>query len=261
MLGALSDPRPLFPERTPEPEGEAMTPDESAALAAWQSSPVGQAVYAALAQHVVESTASQPRRILSVGEGHGRLADELAQRFPETEVTGVDLCPHAVAAARARFPRENLGFEPGSVYALKGFAPAELVVCAMALHHFDDPARALRSMWERVRPGGTLYVVDLRRDGLDFAYRRRLSAYEHEAPVVGRLFRQSVAAAYTTAELRDLLQPLRGDAAVVRVGAVQLGLASKQAYQRNVPPTSPSWPEVVTDVGGLWVEAVLNRAA
>jgi len=44
------------------------------------------------------------RRILSVGEGHGRFAAACAARFPSTELTVLDASPAMLARARQRIP-------------------------------------------------------------------------------------------------------------------------------------------------------------
>lgn len=47
----------------------------------------------------------QPRRILEVGTGTGSGAAAIAQRFPDAELTGVDLAPEMVRRAEERLPQ------------------------------------------------------------------------------------------------------------------------------------------------------------
>jgi malonyl-CoA O-methyltransferase len=90
----------------------------------------------------------EPRRILDVGTGTGVAALALADRFPATEVVGVDLSPAMVAVAkgkggRARFEvadASRLPFEAGSF---------DLVALMNAVPFFDELARV-------TAPGGSI---------------------------------------------------------------------------------------------------------
>jgi SAM-dependent methyltransferase len=96
-----------------------------------------------------------PRRALDVGTGTGAAALLVAARFPGAEVTGVDVSPAMIEAARAKTPptpaarvrfatadASRLPFASGSF---------ELVTLANAIPFFDELARVLA-------PGGTLLV-------------------------------------------------------------------------------------------------------
>jgi SAM-dependent methyltransferase len=242
--------------RTPEP-AEAMTPAESAALAGWQASPTGRALYAALATHALERLRpAAGARILCVGEGEGTLAAQLAARLPSAHVVGTDVCPDAVRAARERHQASNLRFEVASAYDLAAFAGVDAVVCVFALHHFADPAAALRQLGQVLAPDGRGYLMDLRRDADLDAYRRRLAAYQQEAPVVAHLFAMSVDAAHTRPELAALLEGARLAGVVEQVA---LGALARAAFEAEDPAAEHTLPEVLADVDGLWQESVFTR--
>ncbi len=247
----------LFPARVPEPT-EVMTPEESAALATWQASPLGRGVYAGQAQHAIERLELSTGRVVSVGEGEGRLAWELARRLPQAEVIGVDLCPEAVGAARRKHQAPNLRFEVASAEDLSAFAPARAVVCMFALHHLARPQVSLASMAALLAPGGGAYFMDLRRDASLGAYYRRLDEYVAVAPQVAPLFRASIAAAYTDRELADLLAPFTADGEV-EVGRVEWGAAARAAFREQEPEAALTLPPLLQDTRGLWCEAVARR--
>ncbi len=94
-------------------------------------------------------------RALDVGCGPGALTEELARRFGETEVAGVDPSESFVAAAAARHPwadirhgvAEHLPFDDDTFDATL----AELVV-----HFMTDAAAGTREMVRVTRPGGVV---------------------------------------------------------------------------------------------------------
>ena len=107
------------------------------------------------------SSSSKARRLppegraLDVGCGPGALTEQLAARFGETEVAGVDPSESFVAAAAARHPwadirhgvAEHLPFDDGTFTATL----AELVV-----HFMTDAAAGAREMVRVTRPGGVV---------------------------------------------------------------------------------------------------------
>ena len=109
-----------------------------------------------LAELFVESARLPPEgRALDVGCGPGALTEQLAARFGETEVAGVDPSESFVAAAAARHPwadirhgvAEHLPFDDGTFAATL----AELVV-----HFMTDAAAGAREMVRVTRPGGVV---------------------------------------------------------------------------------------------------------
>ncbi|MGE0709805.1 MAG: trans-aconitate 2-methyltransferase [Planctomycetota bacterium] len=240
----LADPREpatvLFPARVPEPT-EAMTLAESEAFAAWQAGPAGQAFYRALARQVAAALgphlSTDAPRVLSVGEGEGLLAAELARHRPGWRVVGLDVCRDVVARARTRpgLP-ENVRFVRGSVYELTRRWDA--VISVSAFHHFHEPRRALEAMAGALEPQGTLYLLDLRRDAPASAYFRRLAQQmERDEWVKARLFRASVAASHTADELSDLLEGLgRAEVRALRLAPAALAALGGVGALSDVAP-------------------------
>src|SRR6478609_1938776 len=109
-----------------------------------------------LAELFVESARLPPDgRALDVGCGPGALTEQLAARFGETEVAGVDPSESFVAAAAARHPwadirhgvAEHLPFDDDTFDATL----AELVV-----HFMTDAAAGAREMVRVTRAGGVV---------------------------------------------------------------------------------------------------------
>jgi SAM-dependent methyltransferase len=88
-----------------------------------------------------------PARALDLGTGTGDAALELAGRFPEAEIVGVDLAQRMVDEARRKTPPELAGrvrFERADASALPfGGGAFDLVALNNAIPFFDELARVL----------------------------------------------------------------------------------------------------------------------
>ncbi|HYZ28779.1 MAG TPA: class I SAM-dependent methyltransferase [Thermoleophilaceae bacterium] len=84
----------------------------------------------------------QPQRILEIGTGTGSGAAILKARFPDADVTGVDLSPEMVRIAQAKVP--GVTFEPADASRLP-FADGsfDLVAQNNVPVYFDELARVL----------------------------------------------------------------------------------------------------------------------
>jgi SAM-dependent methyltransferase len=100
---------------------------------------------------------------LDVGCGTGRLARELRHVVPC--VTGIDRDDQSIAVARARDAAGDIEYRCGDFLDLPlrpgGFG---LITAVASLHHMDAAA-ALNRMREQLRPGGTLVIIGLARNG------------------------------------------------------------------------------------------------
>jgi ubiquinone/menaquinone biosynthesis C-methylase UbiE len=109
-----------------------------------------------------------PARALELGTGTGQGAFAIAQRFPRTEVVGVDFAAAMLAEARRKTPpelRERVRFENGDASAL-AFPDAsfDLVAHANMIPFFDELARVLAPGGQAVfafslGPGTPIYVT------------------------------------------------------------------------------------------------------
>jgi SAM-dependent methyltransferase len=97
-----------------------------------------------------------PRQALDLGTGTGKGARLVAGRFPETDVTGVDLSPAMVAEARRLLPAEfadRVRFEVADASALPyGDGAFDLVILLNMIPFFPELARV-------TAPGGALVVA------------------------------------------------------------------------------------------------------
>jgi ubiquinone/menaquinone biosynthesis C-methylase UbiE len=104
-------------------------------------------------------------QVLEVAPGPGFLSIELAKRG--LPVRAVDISRTFVDIARRNAAAEgvNVRFELGNAAALPvEDASVDFVVCRAAFKNFSEPVKALAEMRRVLRPGGTMLLIDLRRE-------------------------------------------------------------------------------------------------
>jgi ArsR family transcriptional regulator len=102
--------------------------------------------------------------VADLGCGEGYLTIEAA--LWAEKVYAIDRSPDVLARAKAMATRRrarNIVWKRGELekVPLKD-ASVDVAIASQALHHADDPARALAESWRILRPGGRLLVLDLR---------------------------------------------------------------------------------------------------
>ncbi len=149
---------------------------------------------------------------LEVGSGPGFLGLEWLLQTSATRLVGLDISPDMVAIARNH--TRELGLA-GRAEHLLGSAEAlpfddnafDTVFTSRSLHEWLSPAAIFTGLWRVLKPGGNLYVSDLRRDlsrsACNFLDQRVNS------DVIRETLRASIAAAYTRAELMALLNTVQ----------------------------------------------------
>jgi ArsR family transcriptional regulator len=113
-----------------------------------------------------------PLVVADLGAGEGLLSELLARRCKK--VIAVDNSEKIVAFGAAKAKKNNLKnlefrlgdlqnppIEPESV---------DLVILSQALHHAEDPAKAILGGWKILQPGGQLMILDLARHHFEQAH-------------------------------------------------------------------------------------------
>jgi trans-aconitate 2-methyltransferase len=154
-------------------------------------------------------------RIVDLGCGPGNISFRLAERYPLSEVLGVDGSGAMLALAEARLEQEQQGSRPaGSLRFQQVLLPApgleggyEAVVSNSLLHHLHDPQVLWRTVRQLAAPGAAVYIKDLRRPADQAALERLVATHAAQAPpVLQHDYRQSLRAAFTAPEVEEQLR-------------------------------------------------------
>ena len=114
----------------------------------------------------VRTTLPRDGACLDVGTGPGRLLVEVARQRPDAHVVGVD--PSADMIGHARGNVGHLGDRAELFVASAESLPFpdesfDAVVSTLSAHHWADPAAAVAEQVRVLRPGGRLWIFDLRK--------------------------------------------------------------------------------------------------
>ena len=133
---------------------------------------------------LAEAGLSGGMKVLDIGSGAGDVALAAAERVgPKGRVVGVDVNGMILETARARVReagRENVEFVEGDARTLDLGDDFDAVVGRFVLMYMADPAEALRTFAERLRPGGIVAFQEI-----DFTFLR--SGDRPETPLVEKV--------------------------------------------------------------------------
>lgn len=126
-------------------------------------------VYRRFAEDLADA-APEGGAVLDAGTGPGILLVELARLRPDLQLSGVDLSGDMVAAAARNLAEfgERASARHGDVTDLPFPADSfDIVVSSLSLHHWDHPEAAAPELVRVLRPGGRVYIYDVRRAPFD----------------------------------------------------------------------------------------------
>jgi 2-polyprenyl-3-methyl-5-hydroxy-6-metoxy-1,4-benzoquinol methylase len=101
--------------------------------------------------------------LLDVGCGHGHAANLIADAFPASRITGIDISEQGIAAARAEASSIRLGnvrFELADALSLEP-GSYDVVTAFDVIHDLPKPAETVAAIHAALRPGGCFLMVDI----------------------------------------------------------------------------------------------------
>jgi ubiquinone/menaquinone biosynthesis C-methylase UbiE len=160
--------------------------------------------------------------ILDVGTGTAQIPIEFCRQSPTGSVVGVDAAHHMLAVAQANVDRaglqQRLRLQACDAKKLPfDNASFDAVMSNSIVHHIPEPFDVLKEMVRLVVAGGVLFVRDLLRPDDDATVKHLVSTYAGTANAgQQKMFEESLRAAMTLAEVRDMVSRLGFDPASVQ---------------------------------------------
>jgi arsenite methyltransferase len=107
---------------------------------------------------------SPETHLLEIACGPGFYSCSLAQRYPDIQITGVDLSERLLSRAKDRaYVRQlkNCNFIKANVLALsESLAPVDAIIASRLLMVVGDRPQALRQIFSALRPGGRCFIAE-----------------------------------------------------------------------------------------------------
>jgi 2-polyprenyl-3-methyl-5-hydroxy-6-metoxy-1,4-benzoquinol methylase len=144
--------------------------------------------------------------LLDVACGLGDALRNVRRRFPEAQLTGIDLNPWAVRAAQAATdPSLRIDFIQGDAFAYAPQEPMDFIVCSQFAHHLTDDQVVSFLTWLNDRAARGWFISDLHRHALPyygFPILARMAGWHHLVREDGQI---SIARGFLPAEWHALL--------------------------------------------------------
>ena len=212
-----------------KPESEVM--DDSDEVQAY-SSAAAEAYLSTIddsfVEHALRLVGPSSGCAIDIGCGPGQILRKLAARLPEWQFLGVDRSLTMIRRARdTRNSRAaNVAFLSGDA-GLLPFRDStfDLVLCNSVLHHIGDPSRLFAEIRRIAKANAAILLRDLRRPSrIGFPFHVRWYGRHYEG-LMYKLYRDSVRAAYTPAELSGMLRAAHiSGARIFGRGATHIGI-------------------------------------
>lgn len=145
-------------------------------------------------------------RYLDVGAGPGVLTGIIAQKYPEVEITALELSKDMVSVGqdylKSQGLQDRIHFVIGDAAdsaLIQTLGKFDLIFSTYTLHHWENPRQVIDNLRSALVDEGLLYLYDLRRVW-----------WLYWIPVKNGFFR-SIRGSYTRPEIEDLLEGIHPD--------------------------------------------------
>lgn len=119
---------------------------------------------------IQENTHLTGKNVLDIGCGGGILTESLARAG--AIITGIDLAPQLLEAARAHAKTQDLSIDYQCIsaedFAAEHAQQFDVITCMELLEHVPDPSLIIESCAKLLKPSGTLYLSTLNRNPKSF---------------------------------------------------------------------------------------------
>ncbi len=113
--------------------------------------------------------------LVDIGCGSGNLIVQIAEKFPNLKLGGVDISNEILELARKRADAHGLGekieFKLGNATKLPfPDASVDFIISTFSMHHWTNPLDVLNEIYRVLKKDGTFLIFDFRRDARKFFY-------------------------------------------------------------------------------------------
>ncbi|MFF2483787.1 class I SAM-dependent methyltransferase [Paenibacillus sp. NPDC058071] len=139
-----------------------------------------------MALSLVESNNPSPK-ILDLGAGTGLFSSMVLQKFPNSQITLVDLSEKMLEGARERFRQaDNIHYVTGDYSNLTFSESYDIVISSLSIHHLPHSAKkkVFSTVHQLLEDGGIFVNADQvagKQPKIDDFYKRRWLAYINES--------------------------------------------------------------------------------
>jgi tRNA (cmo5U34)-methyltransferase len=125
---------------------------------------------ALLISSTLEYLPDNPRRVLELGCGTGILTEQILERSPCAEITGIDLSPDMLRIASEKPALRGVHFIAGDLRDAWPAGPYDAVVTSLCIHHVSAAERAtvVKRAYKALSPGGRFVCGDVFRGESDW---------------------------------------------------------------------------------------------
>jgi demethylmenaquinone methyltransferase/2-methoxy-6-polyprenyl-1,4-benzoquinol methylase len=151
-------------------------------------------------------------RVLDSATGSGDLAIEIARRFPDAHVIGLDFVYRMLELAKKKTLKENIKNQIHYISGDANYLPFEdhtfdAVTIAFGLRNIQDRLAAVKEMKRVVRPDGKVLVLEMtfpKNIGMRWFFNFYLNFV---IPILGRFITKGGAYRYLSDSIQDFLSP------------------------------------------------------
>lgn len=184
----------------------------------------------ATAVWAAESPSPSPA-VLDIGAGTGLFSAYLLEKFPDADLTLVDIAENMLDQARKRFAgRDRTHYRVSDYSAGDLGGPYDIACSALSIHHLEreDKRRLFHRIFAVLKPGGIFVNAD-QADGETPYFRQRNLAYWNEFMKNGPMSKEQHAEILKRRDTLDLNEKLSDQLAWLR----EAGFADVDVVYRN----------------------------
>ncbi len=167
-------------------------------------------LYDLVARNILKNTSVRNGLVLDVGCGYGGLIEKLSSYLKKMKFIGIDISKNMVEFGNRHVANKDIKLlqMPGDKIKF-GDNTFDLIISKDTIHHLAKPINVLKEMYRVLKHGGEIYIFDLNRNASQEGIFQVIQAASELNVENAILYTDSVKAAYTISEMKELLKKSR----------------------------------------------------